>query len=171
MKGYKIVISNKQKKIKVPTGLQLLIRRCCNAVLTSENIKAPAELGVTFIDNKQIQELNKEYRNIDLPTDVLSFPLGENGVFEKNLETGCLMLGDIAISLERARDQAEAYGHSFEREVGFLAVHGAFHIVGYDHEKSPLEAANMREKEEGILAKVGLVVNETYSGIIGRKQS
>lgn len=169
MRGYRIIISNKQKKVKVPIGLQLLIRRCCNAVLFTEKIEMPAELGITFLDDAHIQKLNKEYRNIDLPTDVLSFPLGENGTFERNLETDCLMLGDIVISLECAKKQAEVHGHSFEREVGFLAVHGTFHIIGYDHERSSLEAIDMREREECILAKVGLVVNEAYENLLGRK--
>ena len=166
MKGYKISISNRQKQVKVPTGLQLLLRRCCNAVLREEGIVPPVELSVTFLDNDQIQQLNKEYRNIDLPTDVLSFPLGENGAYDRNIETGFDMLGDIAISLERAQEQAETYGHSFQREVGFLVVHGVLHVLGYDHEKGTLEASEMREKEECVLAKVGLVMNETYTGKI-----
>jgi probable rRNA maturation factor len=128
--------------------------------LHEENVKFPAELGVTFLDDEQMRELNKEYRNIDLSTDVLSFPLGENGIYEKNLETGCTMLGDIAISLEMARYNAERYSHSFEWEIGFLVVHGVLHILGYDHEKEPLEATIMQEKEESIMNKVGLVAHE-----------
>jgi probable rRNA maturation factor len=157
---YKIIVANKQKRIKIPTGLQLLIRRCCNAVLREEQVKPPAELSVTFLNDVQIQELNREYRNIDLPTDVLAFPLGEGGVYEKNLETGCTMLGDVVISIEMAKMQADVYNHSFEREIGFLTVHGVLHILGYDHERSIKEADIMREKEREIITKVGLCVHE-----------
>ena len=89
-------------------------------------------------------------------TDVLSFPLGENGSFDKNEDTGAYMLGDIVISVEKAVSQAQLYGHSFQREMGFLTVHSMLHLLGYDHEAGGLEAAKMREKEEMILARLGL---------------
>ena len=76
----KVIISNEQKTVKIPTGVRLLVRRCCNAVLTFENFNEPAEISVTFVDDERIHELNREYRNVDRSTDVLSFPLGENGV-------------------------------------------------------------------------------------------
>jgi probable rRNA maturation factor len=129
-------------------------------VLIEEKVKFQVELSVTFLDDAQMQELNKEYRNVDLPTDVLSFPLGEDGVYEKNLETGYAMLGDVAVSLEMAKAHAEMYAHSFEREVGFLVVHGGLHLLGYDHEKGQLDAMVMRKKEEEIMTKVGLAVHE-----------
>ena len=75
----KVIISNQQKAVKIPTGVRMLVRRCCHAVLIQENFEGSAEISVTFVDDKQIQELNKKHRNLDQPTDVLSFPLGENG--------------------------------------------------------------------------------------------
>ena len=77
MEKVRVIIDNRQKAVKIPTGLRMLVRRCCNAVLRMENFSEPAEISVTFVDNKQIQELNKQYRNKDMPTDVLSFPMGE----------------------------------------------------------------------------------------------
>ena len=77
MEKIRVIIDNQQKEVKIPTGLRMLVRRCCNAVLRLEKFNAPAEISVTFVDNEQIQELNKKYRNKDVPTDVLSFPMGE----------------------------------------------------------------------------------------------
>ena len=82
MDAVKVVISNDQKAVKIPTGIRMLIRRCCHAVLELENFEGSAEVSVRFVDNEQIRELNKQYRNIDKETDVLSFPLGENGEYE-----------------------------------------------------------------------------------------
>ena len=130
----KVLITNSQKAVKVPSGLRILIRRACNAVLEYEHFEAPAEISVTFVDNAAIAELNNQYRNKPMPTDVLSFPLGENGKYDIDENNGCMMLGDIVISMERAQEQAELYGHSFEREVAFLCVHSVLHLLGYDHE-------------------------------------
>lgn len=93
MEKVRVIIDNRQKAVKIPTGLRMLVRRCCNAVLRMENFSEPAEISVTFVDNKQIQELNKQYRNKDMPTDVLSFPMGENGVYDENHATGAKILG------------------------------------------------------------------------------
>ncbi|MBP0981788.1 MAG: rRNA maturation RNase YbeY, partial [Oscillospiraceae bacterium] len=108
------------------------------------------------------RELNAEYRNKDSATDVLSFPLGEDGVYDVNEETGALLLGDIVISMERAMEQAEMYGHSLEREMGFLTVHSMLHLLGYDHENGGLEERIMREKEEAVLNQLGLSRDETF---------
>jgi len=156
MESVKVIISNKQKKIKIPTGIRLLIRRCCIAVLNEENFQGNAEVDVSFVDNDQIRELNKQYRQKDASTDVLSFPLGENGVYDVNYETGASMLGDIVISMETAMNQAELYGHPLRREIGFLTVHSMLHLLGYDHETGGLEALKMREKEEKILTLLGI---------------
>ena len=156
MKKLKVMISNRQKQVKIPTGIRLLLRRCCHAVLEFEKFEADAEVSISFIDNKEIQILNREFRGKDIDTDVLSFPLGENGVYDKNEDTGAYQLGDIVISVEKAVTQADLYGHSFQREVGFLTVHSMLHLLGYDHENGGLEAAQMREKEEMILFKLGL---------------
>ncbi len=158
----KVIIANEQKAAKIPTGVRLLVRRCCNAVLTFEGFTEPAEISVTFVDDERIHELNREYRNIDRSTDVLSFPLGENGVYDKDLETGACLLGDIVISVETAIRQADEYGHSLQREIGFLTVHSMLHLLGYDHVDGGIEAVHMREKEEHVLTELGLKRNESY---------
>ena len=158
----KVSITNRQKKVKLPSGLRLLVRRACNAVLTTEKFAGPAEVSVTFVDNEQIQELNAEYRGKDISTDVLSFPLGENGKFDKNRETGAYVLGDVVISAEKAVLQAEIYGHSLQREIAFLTVHSMLHILGYDHVAGGMEQVRMREKEEAIMLQLGLPRDASY---------
>lgn len=157
----KVDITNDQKAVKVPKGMRMLVRRCCIAVLVMENFPDDAEVSVTFVDNERIHELNRDHRNIDKETDVLSFPLGENGVYDYNLATGAAELGDIVISLEQALEQSKRYGHSFEREVGFLTVHSMLHLLGYDHENGGMELLRMREKEENALQVIGLARDES----------
>ena len=111
MDKIKVIITNKQKEIKIPTGLRMLIRRCCNAVLIMEEFQGSVEVSVTFVDNKQIKELNNIYRNKDMVTDVLSFPMGENGKYDTDPTTGAKILGDIVISMQTAVEQAERFGH------------------------------------------------------------
>lgn len=161
----KVIIENRQKTVKVPSGIRLLMRRCCNAVLTLEEFEDPAEVYIIMVDNQQIQEINREHRNIDSVTDVLSFPLGENGQYDTNPETGAKMLGEIMLSIERAGEQAETYGHSLQREVGYLVVHSMLHLLGYDHVGGGLEAVQMREKEEAVMAMMGLPRGESYVSI------
>ncbi len=158
----RVIITNDQKAVKIPTGVRLLVRRCCNAVLTFEDFSEPAEISVTFVDDERIHELNKMHRDIDRSTDVLSFPLGENGVYDKNLETGACLLGDIVISVETAVRQADTYGHTLQREIGFLTVHSMLHLLGYDHVNGGIEAVRMREKEEHVLSELGFKRNESY---------
>lgn len=158
----KVIISNKQKAVKIPTGVRMLVRRCCNAVLLQEEFDGSAEISVTFVDNEEIHKLNKQYRNIDRETDVLSFPLGENGEYDINHDTGAKMLGDVVISLPKAVEQAEMYGHSLQREIAFLTVHSVLHLLGYDHEGGGIEAVHMREKEESVLTQLGLKRNGSY---------
>ena len=160
----KVIITDEQSKVKIPTGLRLLVRRSCTAVLVNEGFEGSAEVSVTFVDDERIQELNKQYRNIDSSTDVLSCPLGEDCVYDENPETGAKMLGDIVISAEHAVKQAESYGHSLQREVAFLTVHSMLHLLGYDHVNGGLEQMKMREKEELVLAKLGVLrdAEDTY---------
>ena len=87
----KVIITNKQKTVKIPTGIRMLVRRCCNAVLKLEKFEGPAEISVTFTDNAGIRELNRQYRDKDIDTDVLSFPMGENGVYDVDMETGSVI--------------------------------------------------------------------------------
>ncbi len=162
MDKIKVVIDNKQKTVKIPTGLRLLMRRCCHAVLELEGFEGSAEVDISLVDNQQIRAINNEQRGIDLVTDVLSFPLGENGTYDKNPETGAYMLGDVVLSVERAIEQAKQYGHSLQREVGYLTVHSVLHLLGYDHVDGGLEAVRMREKEEAVMASVGLPRGESY---------
>lgn len=158
----RVVIENKQKTFKIPTGIRLLIRRCCHAVLELEGFEEPAEVEVSIVDNSRILEINREHRRINSVTDVLSFPLGENGVYDTNPETGAKMLGDIVLSVERAAEQAEQYGHSLQREVGYLTVHSMLHLLGYDHVNGGLEAVHMREREEAVMTSIGLPRGESY---------
>lgn len=162
MAKLKVYIKNGQSEVKVPVGIRLLIRRCCQAVLITEGFKRDTEVSVSFVNNKEIRNLNKIYRDKDKSTDVLSFPLGENGNYDVNAETGYVMLGDIVISLETAFKQADNYGHSLEREIGFLTVHSMLHLLGYDHETSTLDSRIMREKEEAVLEKLGISRDATF---------
>lgn len=153
----KVIITEKQKNHKLPSGIRMLVRRACNAVLVTEEFLEPAEVNVTFVDDEEIKMLNTEFRNIENSTDVLSFPLGENGEYDTNPENGAKMLGDIVISIDHAVKQADMYGHTLQREMAFLTVHSMLHLLGYDHVYGGLEQMKMREKEELILAKLGVV--------------
>lgn len=158
----KVIITNDQKEVKIPTGVRMLIRRCCNAVLVNEHFEGSAEISVRFVDDEIIHELNREYRHVDRSTDVLSFPLGENGKYDINHDTGAKVLGDIVISMQHAVMQADLYGHSLQREIAFLTVHSMLHLLGYDHEAEGLERVRMREKEEAVLTQLGLKRNDSY---------
>ncbi|MGD6872696.1 rRNA maturation RNase YbeY [Sutcliffiella horikoshii] len=123
-----------------------------------ESVKAGAELSVTFVDNDRIQEINREYRDKDRPTDVISFAMEELGEGEIEIhydEEAPRMLGDIIISIPKAEEQAEEYGHSVKRELGFLALHGLLHLLGYDHENETDEKI-MFDKQKEILDAYGL---------------
>ena len=156
----KVNITAKSNQIKLPTGTRLLIRKACNATLKFEGFDQPAEVDVSIVNDEIIKEMNNEFRNIDSSTDVLSFPLGEDGNFDTNPENGNLMLGDIVISVDHALSQADLYGHGIEREMAFLTVHSMLHLLGYDHVNGGLEQTIMREKEEKVLEALGLAVNK-----------
>lgn len=158
----KVYIDDRQKKIRVPSGTRLLVRRACKAVLRFEKFEKPAEVSVIFVDDEEIHQMNNEFRGIDRATDVLSFPLCEAGEYEVSPESGCVPLGDIVISLEHAEAQAAEYGHSFEREVAYLTVHSMLHLLGYDHEAGGMEQVRMREHEEGVMVQLGLPRGNTY---------
>lgn len=162
MAKIKVNIVNRQKTFAIPSGMRLLIRRSCHAVLQMEGFEGDAEVDVSIVDNDQIRVINNEQRRIDAVTDVLSFPLGENGVYDKNPATGAFMLGDIVLSAERAASQAEQFGHDFRREVGYLTVHSMLHLLGYDHVNGGMEAVHMREKEEQVMTELGLPRNAAY---------
>lgn len=151
----KVIIDNRQKEVKIPTGIRLLLRRCCTAVLKLEKFERQAEVNIIFVDDKTINEINLQQRNIDAPTDVLSFPLGENGDYPINPENGNMMLGDIVISVERAVRQSLEFDHPLTRELGYLTTHSMLHLLGYDHVNGGLEATIMREKEETVMDQIG----------------
>jgi len=137
-----------------------LLHTCLQAAAEAEAVSG--EVVVTLVDNQRMHELNLQYRGIDRPTDVLSFAMNETGegeleihMDEEALDDLPNMLGDIVISVPQALAQAEEYGHSLERELGFLAVHGFLHLLGYDHQTAA-EEAEMFSRQEQILQSVGL---------------
>ena len=153
-----IYFSDEQNKIKLTNRFMLLIREAIVRTLEFEGVGGQNEVSVTFTDNEGIHELNKQYRNIDRPTDVLSFPQidYENG--EEIGDEEPAMLGDIVLSLERAREQAAEFGHSFERECAFLCAHSTLHLLGYDHELSDEDDADMRRRQHDIMDRMGLSI-------------
>lgn len=158
--GVKVNITDRQKKIKLPTGTRLLIRKACIATLKEEKFVDPAEIEVTLVNDEEIRQVNAQFRRIDDATDVLSFPLGMDGNYDTNPATGAKMLGDVMISVEHAISQADLYGHGLEREIAYLTVHSVLHLLGYDHVNGGLEQTIMREKEELILDELGLAINK-----------
>lgn len=121
-------------------------------LLREEGLDVSWEVSIVIVDDEEIQKLNRDYRGKDTPTDVLSFPLQEGDFV---VSEGDNLLGDIVISLETALRQAEDYGHSLEREVGFLTAHGMLHLLGYSHETIEAEKV-MNEKAEAVLNILGL---------------
>lgn len=147
----KIYFKDDQHKVIAGTFLRVLIVKAVNATLQYENFPYDAEVSVTFKDNAGIRELNRDYRGIDRPTDVLSFPMYDFYAGETPCEDGAVELGDVVISLEKAREQARDYGHSFKREVAFLTVHSVLHLLGYDHERSDEDEEDMFRRQDEIM--------------------
>lgn len=150
----RIYFENMQSSEPVTYGIKMLIRSAILATLDYEGKEGHSEVSVTFTDNEGIRAINREYREKDAPTDVLSFPLFEEGA------DGTRMLGDIVISLEKCRAQAEEFGHSFERECAFLTVHSTLHLLGYDHVNSEEEDKDMRKRQTAIVDAMGLGIME-----------
>jgi probable rRNA maturation factor len=134
------------------------LERLLNFAANIENLNNEAELSVTFVDNNRIQEINKEYRQKDKPTDVISFALEEMTEGELQIAGADIPrhLGDIIISVPKTREQADEYGHSFMRELGFLTVHGFLHLLGYDH-MNEVDEKIMFSRQAEILDKFGLI--------------
>ncbi|WP_339319413.1 rRNA maturation RNase YbeY [Paenibacillus sp. FSL R10-2734] len=159
-----IVWDNEQEEYEIKDDLIALLESILQKAGEAEGIDQ-GEVALTFVDNARIHELNLEYRGIDRPTDVLSFAMNESGEDELDIiyevEEGEVLedvpdvLGDIIISVTRAQEQALEYGHSLERELGFLFVHGFLHLLGYDHQDEASEA-EMMSKQEKVLDQVGL---------------
>ena len=138
-----------------------LIKKAVQDALDAERLPRPCLVCVMLTDDDGIRKINRDFRGIDQPTDVLSFPLNElaAGAFDPDAcdfdpETGMLMLGDMMISLERCQSQGEEYGHGFEREIRYLAIHSALHLLGYDHMDEGEQKRQMRAREKAILGDV-----------------
>lgn len=132
-----------------------LIRKVVSEVLEYEKVNIDFDVYITLTNNDEIHIINKEYREVDRPTDVLSFPMYEREEIQNFRENGApndveKILGDIIVSIEKIKEQAIEYGHSFERELAYLVTHGMLHLLGYDHMEED-EKKIMREREEGIL--------------------
>ena len=153
----KVAIRNNQDKFKVTKELRDLVRLAVATSLDYMDFPKKSEISVMFVDNEEIHALNREYRERDKPTDVLSFPMWEpEDIEEGTYEDGhAVMLGDIILSVEKAHAQAEEYGHSIRRELAFLSVHSTLHLLGYDHEVSEEDEKYMNTKQEEILTRIG----------------
>ena len=146
-----LIISDRQEKYKVDDILIEKLKLIINECLEYEGFDLDYEGSLSFVDNHEIHSLNKMYRGIDKETDVLSFPM----IDENSVEFEEKTLGDIVISLEKAKEQSEDYNHSFEREICFLTCHSMFHLLGYDHDNDE-NTKIMREKEKYILNKLNI---------------
>lgn len=157
----KVYFENDQEVFPLTYKIKMLVRRAIEATLDYEQYENPCEVSVTFTDNEGIHALNKQYRGVDRPTDVLSFPLFdyESETEEPPVDELIGMLGDIVLSLEQADKQATEYGHGFDREVAFLTVHSMLHLLGYDHETGEEDEADMRRRQREIMEMLGLSVS------------
>lgn len=157
-----LIIENEQDKEEWTPELEKTVKDVCNAVLEMEECDFNAEISLTLVDNEAIREINREQRDIDRATDVLSFPMlefDENGDCldaEYEMDGDMVVLGDIVISMERAREQSQEYGHSFRREIAFLTAHSMLHLLGYDHVDDPIGEKIMFEKQDKVLNGLGI---------------
>lgn len=147
----KVYFGQASEDIVVGTRMKGTIRRAIDLTLAYEGFEGNAEVSVTFCDNAYIRELNRDYRGKDKATDVLSFPQFDEGAFPLDTED-VIPLGDIVISLERAKEQARELGNTYTREVAFLAIHSTLHLLGYDHERSPEDDEDMCARQKDIIA-------------------
>ncbi len=150
-----IIIDNSQDKVNIDESINELLERVVLECLKLEGRDTSYEVSITFVDDEEIRELNKEYRDVDKSTDVLSFPLDED---EFDIP-GDTLLGDIVISAETAKRQSEEYGHSLEREIAYLTAHSMFHLMGYDH-MNDAEKKVMRDKEKKVMMSLGIFKNQ-----------
>ncbi|QAA31732.1 rRNA maturation RNase YbeY [Clostridium manihotivorum] len=163
-----IYIDNRQDKISLDKDFEKIIEDVIISALNEENVDRSCEISVIFVDNIAIKEINKETRNMDKETDVLSFPMLDypkgkvykdvyiNYNFDASFfDEADLVLGDVVLSLEKAKEQSEEFNHSFTRECCYLVVHSILHLLGYDHMEEE-EKSIMREREESILEKLNI---------------
>jgi probable rRNA maturation factor len=158
-----VLIDNRQEAIAVDEAMEALVVQVVDKVLAYEKCEEEYEVSISLVDNEEMRSLNMEYRGIDKETDVLSFPMVEfiDEVLEKEDEDAEyieeeIVLGDIVISMEKALEQSEEFGHSFIRELAFLLVHGMLHLLGYDHEDGASEG-EIFDKQESILEEMNLI--------------
>lgn len=164
-----IYTDNRQEKLKVDEDFVDELEKVCDFVLKKEGVDCNYQISLLFVDNDEIREINKETRNIDRATDVLSFPMLDypNKKFFKDVYIGYdfdetfldgdeLVLGDIVLSLERALEQSEEYNHSYRREVCYLVVHSILHLLGYDHMEED-DKVIMRKREEELLGELNIL--------------
>lgn len=145
-----IYIDNRQDKVEIGENICDIIEKVVKEVLILENQSLDCEISISFVDNEEIKDLNREYRTIDKETDVLSFPIDDDFLTE-----GPILLGDIIISLEKAFEQSIDFGHSLDREIAYLTAHSMFHLLGYDHMEED-EKNIMRDKEKEIMKSLGI---------------
>jgi len=164
-----ILTDNRQNKIEVTDELEKVVKEVVEYTLKEEKVELEYEVSIIFVDNEEIRTINSEFRDIDRETDVLSFPMldyPKNKVYkdvylnfdfdDSYFDEGKLILGDMALSLEKAKEQSIEYGHSFLREVCYLTVHSMLHLLGYDHMEDE-EKTIMRVREEEILKAFNLI--------------
>ncbi|MBC7765607.1 MAG: rRNA maturation RNase YbeY [Hyphomonadaceae bacterium] len=153
-----IIIENEQTLFAVDADLLNIIQKVALKALEVEKFAQPCEVSVLLVDNQEMHRLNHQFRDMDKPTDVLSFSMIEGGYDERDIAyvSDLLLLGDIVISLERANEQAQSYGHTFEREVAFLTAHAMLHLLGYDH-LTDTQEQDMMQKQEAILNELGFL--------------
>ena len=160
---HKILVRYANKRDMSP-ALTIHLHRCISAALEAEGVTVPCEINELVTDDQGIRVINNATRQVDSATDVLSFPMFQftPGVFPADVtedldpQTGLLPLGDMAISLERAKDQAKRFGNSLKREVGYLTIHSILHLLGYDHMDEGEMKRQMRTREEIIAAQIGI---------------
>lgn len=160
-----LIIENEQNKETVTEEMAGVLQAVCDKVMETEECDFDAEISITFVDNDTIRDINREHRGIDKATDVLSFPMlefdGDGIAYNAELDAdgSLIMLGDIVISLERAREQAEEFGHSFIREIAFLTAHSMLHLLGYDHVDDEEGDRIMRLKQNEVLNALNITRN------------
>ena len=150
-----ILIDNRDVEFDIPKSIFKNFEDASKVILEMENINEEVEISVSFVNDEEIKQLNRDYRDKDNVTDVLSFPTEMN----YHIEGIPVILGDVVICLKRAKEQSEEFGHSFERELVYLFVHSMFHLLGYDHIDED-DKVLMRKKEKEALKRIGIFRNE-----------
>ncbi|MEW8972662.1 MAG: rRNA maturation RNase YbeY [Tissierellaceae bacterium] len=147
-----IYVDNRQSKVDIDEDIYNLLEKVVRESLLVEGIGLEYEISISFVDNEEIRQLNSQYRGVDRETDVLSFPIDED------LIVPIPLLGDIIISMEKAIEQSEEYGHSLQRELAYLTAHSMFHLMGYDHMEED-DKKEMRDREKQVMRRLEIFKN------------